>query len=52
MRGSYFVLSTQGNLIVSERLDPVMSPGKTPSNHVHEVYGGDKVQANWDYQTA
>ena len=50
--GSYFVLSAQGDPIVSEMLDPVMAPGQTPSNHVHEVYGGDKFQATWDYQTA
>ena len=50
--GAYFVLSAQPDPLVSERLDPVMALGQSPSNHVHEIYGGDAFKADWDYTTA
>ena len=29
-----------------------MAPGQTPSNHVHEIFGGDGFKADWDFDTA
>ncbi|MDI1488487.1 MAG: hypothetical protein OHK93_007762 [Ramalina farinacea] len=29
-----------------------MALGQSPSNHVHEIYGGDAFKADWDYTTA
>ncbi|KAL9125807.1 MAG: hypothetical protein Q9217_005049 [Psora testacea] len=49
--GSFFVLSASQDPILSDLLDPIMAPGTSPSNHVHEIYGGDKFSANWDFQT-
>ena len=34
--GSYFTIGG-GAPLVSERVDPIISPGKSPSNHVHEM---------------
>ncbi|KAL9103550.1 MAG: hypothetical protein Q9163_001428 [Psora crenata] len=50
--GSYFVLHAQGKPLVSTRLDPIMAPDMTPSSHVHEIYGANKFQASWDFDTA
>ncbi|KAL9632257.1 MAG: hypothetical protein Q9164_005430 [Protoblastenia rupestris] len=48
---SFFVLSASGNPL-SARLDPIVAPDTTPSNHVHEIFGGDTFSANWDYENA
>ena len=49
--GSFFVLGAKENPLTA-RLDPIMSPGSTPSNHVHEIFGADTFSANWDFKTA
>lgn len=49
-RGSYFTIGG-GAPLVSERVDPIISPGKSPSNHVHDIFGTDRFQADWDYDT-
>lgn len=49
--GSYFTI-TGGAPLVSERIDPIVSPGQSPSNHVHEIFGSNKFSADWDYDTA
>lgn len=49
--GSFFVLHG-GSPLVSERIDPILAPGVIGSNHVHEIFGGNKFSANWDYATA
>lgn len=49
--GSFLVLAG-GPPLVSERIDPVLAPGVIGSNHVHEIFGANKFQADWDYATA
>ena len=39
-QGAYFVLGT-GMPLTIERVDPVMSPGSSVSQHVHSVVGGN-----------
>lgn len=46
-RNYYFVLGS-GNPLVSERLDPLISPGQV-SNHVHSVVGGNGFAPTMDY---
>lgn len=45
--GPFFVV--QGEALISERLDPILSPGGV-GGHVHNVYGANKVSANWQYK--
>ncbi|KAL9618849.1 MAG: hypothetical protein Q9160_006508 [Pyrenula sp. 1 TL-2023] len=45
--GPFFVI--QGEALISERLDPILSPGGV-GGHVHNVYGANKVSANWQYE--
>lgn len=47
-QGYYFVLGT-GMPLTIERLDPVLSPSKTPSQHVHSVVGGNGFAATMDF---
>lgn len=47
-QGYYFVLGT-GMPVVIERLDPLLSAGKTPSQHVHSVVGGNGFAATMDF---
>ncbi|KJA22476.1 hypothetical protein HYPSUDRAFT_40849 [Hypholoma sublateritium FD-334 SS-4] len=35
--------------VVEERLDPIVSPGISPSNHVHTVHGSNMFSANSTY---
>ncbi|KAF8582543.1 hypothetical protein K439DRAFT_1350873 [Ramaria rubella] len=37
--------------LVSERIDPIISPGQNPSNHVHTVHGGQNFSPNVTYDT-
>jgi len=37
--------------LVTERIDPIISPGINPSNHVHTVHGGKNFAANATYDT-
>lgn len=46
--GPFFVL--QGSSLISERLDPILSPGGV-SAHVHNIYGANKISASWEYDT-
>lgn len=47
-QGYYFVLGT-GMPLTIERLDPLLSPGSTPSQHVHSVVGGNGFAATMDF---
>jgi hypothetical protein len=47
-QGYYFVLNT-GMPVTIERLDPILSAGKVPSQHVHSVVGGNGFAAIMDY---
>ena len=49
-QGYYFVLgSADGMPLTIERVDPVLSPGKIPSNHVHSVVGGNGFAPGMDF---
>ncbi|MCJ1440494.1 MAG: hypothetical protein MMC23_000978 [Stictis urceolatum] len=48
-QGPYFVLGGGGMPLVIERLDPAISPGQIPSNHVHSVVGGNGWSATMDF---
>ena len=48
-QGYYFVLGGGGMPLVIERVDPAISPGKAPSNHVHSVVGGNAFAATMDF---
>ena len=48
LHGPYFVLN-HGPPLVSERLDPVISPGQNPSNHVHNVFGANTFSPTFDF---
>ncbi|KAF5310186.1 hypothetical protein D9619_010599 [Psilocybe cf. subviscida] len=37
--------------LVQERLDPIISPGVSPSNHVHTIHGASNFAANSTYDT-
>ncbi|KDR70134.1 hypothetical protein GALMADRAFT_887752 [Galerina marginata CBS 339.88] len=37
--------------LVQERIDPIVSPGASPSNHVHTVHGANRFAANSTYDT-
>ncbi|PPQ96696.1 hypothetical protein CVT26_010248 [Gymnopilus dilepis] len=37
--------------LVQERLDPIISPGVSPSNHVHTIHGGNMFASNSTYDT-
>ena len=50
--GSFFRISARGGPLVSEMVDPIMSPAVTPSNHVHEVFGGDGWKPDWTFNNA
>ena len=45
--GAYFVLSS-GQALVTERLDPLLDPGKT-SAHVHSIVGGNAFASTMDF---
>ncbi|KAL9622953.1 MAG: hypothetical protein Q9160_002671 [Pyrenula sp. 1 TL-2023] len=47
--GAFFVLGSY-TTVVSERVDPLLFPGQV-SPHVHNIFGGDGFDANWDYDT-
>ncbi|KAF2714382.1 hypothetical protein K504DRAFT_420163 [Pleomassaria siparia CBS 279.74] len=34
--------------LVTQRLDPLVNPGQTPSSHVHQIVGGDSFNATMD----
>jgi len=34
--------------LVVERLDPIVTPGSSPSPHVHQIVGGDSFNATMD----
>lgn len=48
LHGPYFVLN-HGPPLVSERLDPVISPGANPSNHVHNIFGASSFSPTFDF---
>ncbi|CAE6514856.1 unnamed protein product [Rhizoctonia solani] len=37
--------------IIHERIDPIISPGQKPSNHVHTVHGAKNFASNSTYST-
>ncbi|CAO2652138.1 Nn.00g004210.m01.CDS01 [Neocucurbitaria sp. VM-36] len=37
--------------LVTQRLDPVVQPGKTPSQHIHQIVGGDAFNVTMDPKT-
>ena len=47
-QGAYFILGTGMPLTIS-RMDPLLSPGKLPSQHVHSVVGGNGFAATMDF---
>lgn len=47
-QGYYFVLGS-GMPLTIERVDPALSPGLTPSQHVHSVVGGNGFAATMDF---
>jgi hypothetical protein len=47
-QGYYFVLGS-GMPLTIERLDPLLSPGKALSQHVHSVVGGNGFAATMDF---
>ncbi|MCJ1329236.1 hypothetical protein MMC10_005915 [Thelotrema lepadinum] len=49
-QGAYFVLGT-GMPVTIERLDPLLSAGKVPSQHVHSVVGGNAFTSTMDFAT-
>jgi hypothetical protein len=48
-QGAYFVLDGGGMPLVIERVDPVISPGVIPSNHVHSVVGANGFAASMNF---
>ena len=46
---AYFVLEGGGMPLVIERLDPILSPGTSPSNHVHSVVGANAFASSMDF---
>ncbi len=48
-QGPYFVLGGGGQPLTIERVDPLLSAGKTPSQHVHSVVGGNGFAASMDF---
>jgi hypothetical protein len=48
-QGYYFVLGS-GMPLTIERIDPALSPGQTPSQHVHSVVGGNGFAATMDFE--
>jgi hypothetical protein len=47
-QGPYFVLGSGAPLSI-ERIDPLLSPGKVPSQHVHSVVGGNGFAATMNF---
>ncbi|KAG9080092.1 hypothetical protein FS749_008127 [Ceratobasidium sp. UAMH 11750] len=37
--------------LVQERVDPVVQPGTTPSQHVHTVHGGSGFRSNSTFES-
>ncbi|KAF8652283.1 hypothetical protein AX16_004472 [Volvariella volvacea WC 439] len=37
--------------LVQERVDPIISPGRTPSQHVHTIHGGSNFAANGTFDS-
>jgi hypothetical protein len=35
--------------LVSERVDPIISPGKAPSQHAHTVHGGSNFNPTYSF---
>ena len=48
-QGAYFVLEGGGMPLVLERIDPAISPGQVPSQHVHSIVGGNGFAASMDF---
>lgn len=48
---AFWVLNC-GNPVVVDRVDPISSPGKVPSGHVHAVMGGNAFSSNMTYEDA
>ncbi|KAI4210106.1 MAG: hypothetical protein LQ351_007008 [Letrouitia transgressa] len=46
--GPYFTLGV-GKPLVTDRLDPLLTPGK-PASHVHSIIGGNAFAATMDYE--
>ncbi|KAG4420251.1 hypothetical protein IFR04_006629 [Cadophora malorum] len=44
------VLRLHCSQLVTERLDPLVSPGLSPSSHVHQIVGGNSFNATMDPQ--
>lgn len=49
--GHYFVLRN-GDPLVSERLDPIVSPGQNPASHVHNIFGSSSFSETFDFNAA
>jgi hypothetical protein len=47
-QGPYFVLGS-GMPLTIERVDPALSPGVSPSQHVHSVVGGNGWAPSMDF---
>ncbi|KAL8403301.1 hypothetical protein RB594_008524 [Gaeumannomyces avenae] len=48
---AFWVLNC-GNPVVVDRVDPITSPGRVPSGHVHTVMGGDAFSSAMTYEDA
>ncbi|KAF8178495.1 hypothetical protein BJ912DRAFT_665000 [Pholiota molesta] len=46
---AWFRVACSTTPLVQERLDPIVSSGISPSNHVHTVHGGNKFASNSTY---
>ncbi|KAF9473288.1 hypothetical protein BDN70DRAFT_965901 [Pholiota conissans] len=46
---AWFRVACSTTPLVQERLDPIVSPGISPSNHVHTIHGGNKFASNSTY---
>ncbi|KAK0108199.1 hypothetical protein ONS95_003021 [Cadophora gregata] len=46
---SIALIRFQCSQLVTQRLDPLVSPGQIPSPHVHQIVGGNSFNATMDY---
>ncbi|CAE6367619.1 unnamed protein product [Rhizoctonia solani] len=46
---AFFRLPCSGEPIISARIDPIISPGQKPANHVHTVHGAKNFASNSTY---
>ncbi|KAH8597536.1 hypothetical protein B0O99DRAFT_739548 [Bisporella sp. PMI_857] len=46
---SYALVRFQCSQLVTQRLDPLVTPGQIPSPHVHQIVGGNSFNATMDY---